>query len=173
VWRGQCLDEFCPVERHLSLALIKLRAEPAYRAMQLPAPHLFGKKLGSLRLLCEFKGRLKQRSTLLQALDGFCEYLDLRAHVCHGALTITVGSDGEPYYLFSLILLSKKTSRESKLAISKSAAKRIRQSLAVAASNLTNELKAVTSPFLSHADQQRKKGGPKAALEPVALEPLA
>ena len=146
MWRGQCLDAFCTVERHVSLALVSVRAELAYRKVKLTPPHLFGQKLENLRLLCQSEGRLKQRPTLLEALDSFCEYLELRAHVCHGALTITIGADGEPYYLFSLTHLTKKTSHESTLAISKTAAKRVRQSLAIAASNLTNELDAVTAP---------------------------
>lgn len=95
-WRGACLGKFADVEQRVSLVLLAAAADPAYACQKTPLPHLVGPKFVHLRKLLPLNGPMKRHATsVIERLDDFSRFDDLRTHLCHGSMKIAITEEGE------------------------------------------------------------------------------
>lgn len=113
-WRGACLGKFSDVEHRVSLVLLSAANEPAYAGQKTPLPHLVGPKFVQLRKLLPMNGPMKQHAnSVIERLDDFSRFDDLRTHLCHGSMTIALSEGGEWLASFKLLCFRSGVATQS------------------------------------------------------------
>ena len=104
--RGEVIDLFAQIERAVSTVLVHAAALPEYKALKPALPHLMGQKLERLRKLMSEAGPLKSRiNGVAPLVEKLTSFEDLRHFMAHGTVEVALKQNGEPIYIFRMILI--------------------------------------------------------------------
>jgi hypothetical protein len=162
LWLGHCLDCFTQAESKVAEALLLL-ARSFPKCVKLGKAHSFGHKLQLLREVLESQSALeaKRARLALQSLDRFQPFVELRNHVCHGAMTVYLTRDGRWLVELKLVQLTSSTITTSQVMIDPCAAqvklnglRSVVQSLSAQLTNLCASLDVQEAPTPSAPEAQ-------------------
>lgn len=104
-WRGDAINAYAQVEAAASETLLIMAALPG-RGTDVELPHLFGRRLESLRSAVAPPGPFaREGARAARALDAFSGHQARRAIICHGIAKIARDRHGRWIFIFSLLAL--------------------------------------------------------------------